>query len=851
MTKSVLAKLARKFLPAQRDSPMVADRPADAVAAATIDGAAIADAALRTAAARAAEGRFEVALSAIDRALDARPDSPALHVARGAALYEWGRFRDSRESLLRAHALGADDPGLPLKLGWSCMAAGFRDDAVAWMGHAVAVQPESSKALFGYGVALQSAGRSDDALVCFEKLLAAEPADYECLIQLGICMVDRKDFATAETLFRRAIAARPDLSVGWTNLCVVLDHADRTEELLEALETIDRLDAAAGRESDNFVDKALAWGDQGRLEDAIALCERNLPTRPSARGHFIYAMLLLRAGRMHEGWIHYDFRWMVEQQSAHRARFGKPVWTGQDLRGKTILLRREQGFGDLIQFVRYAPMFKALGATVWLQVRPGIAALAPCFAGVDRVFDDNAPLPDFDFYAQLMSLPRVFGADLDRIPASVPYLQLGPELVDDWARRLAQDPRFRVGIAWAGDPHYRRDRHRSIALRELAPLLAVENVRFISLQRGPAAAEHAQAPELPLEDLCAGVRNFGDAGLIAAMDLVISVDSAVAHLAGALGKRVWLLQTTPADFRWFDEREDSPWYPTLRLFRQTRRGRWDDVVARAATELRALARRGRSGAKAPAHSRASPKMSPLPWAPPPDRPPFSAVIETRAGILQYLPQDAKVGKSLRWYGEHLQRQIDLIARVVKPGSTAIEAGAGVGAHTVPLARHLGAPGHLLAYEARALERRILGQNLAVNEIGNVTVMRRALGKPTDAGAWQPAETIDDLNLRQLALVKTNGAVDADSVLAGAQQSLWRLRPLLFLGVASETEAQAVAQRARDAGYACWQMETPFFDPRNFNRREEDVFRGRVALAVVGIPEEIEIGVALDGCRKLA
>jgi len=245
------------------------------------------------------------------------------------------------------------------------------------------------------------------------------------------------------------------------------------------------------------------------------------------------------------------------------------------------------------------------------------------------------------------------------------------------------------------------------------------------------------------------------------------------------------------------------------------------------------------------------------------------VVEARAGILQYLPDEAIEGASLRWYGEYLQPQLKLLAQFVQPGSVIIEVGTGVGAHTLVLAHAAGAAGHLFLYESRPVVRRILQQNLEANHVSNFTLMRRTLASQRGNGATAAVEssvanpstvapptvasteTVDELRLQRLNWIKVNPGVAALEVLDGAPDTLWRLRPWLFLAAADEATLTALANRAREFGYRCWRMESPLFNPENFNRRDDDIFSGGVALALLAFPEEIEVDVALDGCVELS
>jgi hypothetical protein len=688
--------------------------------------------------------------------------------------------------------------------------------------------------------------RLDEAVASCERALAFAPSRFPYLVCLGLCRLAQSQPEAAEAQFRRAIAADTGQAIGWANLAAALDAQGRDAETMDALQRAESLESGSPDDPECFVDIGARLFAQGRNQEALDLFERNLAARPSARGHGKYALALLTAGRLIEGWHQYEFRWLSEALLPYRSDSGRPPWAGQDLSGKTVLLRIEQGFGDAIQFLRYAPFLKALGATTLLV---DFSDLAPGFDGVDRVFSGSGPAPEYDYYVNLMSLPRVFGSSPDAIPARVPYLHVSPERPARWRQRLAGIDALRVGLVWAGNPSHLRDRERSVALGVLRPLSGIEGVRYVSLQVGPAAAElSAETGFQSLPDLGREVSGFADtAAIIANLDLVVCVDTAVAHLAGALGKPVWLLLPQQADWRWMEDRDDTPWYPTMRLFRQRARGDWAGVVERVAAELRELKHRlagpSTGAADSPAAAMPVPRIRPGP--PEGHRRGFSAVTEARAGILQYLPDEAEVGDCIGWYGEYLQGQVALLVARIHPGSVMIEAGAGIGAHSLLLAAALGPAGHLVLYEPRPQQRRLLRQNLAANRVANCTLMRGALGSAADDDA-AATDTLDDLQLERLDWLKVSRAARAAAVLDGGAATLWRLRPRMLLDAPDHSSLVALAARARDFGYRCWRIATPLFGARNYNRRGDDLFGGRVALALLAIPEESAGDVALDG-----
>ena len=589
-----------------------------------------------------------------------------------------------------------------------------------------------------------------------------------------------------------------------------------------------------------------------------------LPRVPQAYGHLAYSQALLKSGRLREGWQQYEFRFLCEPSLSQREAFGRPTWSGQDLRGKTILLLAEQGLGDTIHFVRFAPRVKALGANVLLRVPVGFGDFAKGFSGIDKVIEVGAPLVEFDYYLNLMSLPRIFDLGLASIQGETPYLHAEPDVEKCWAARLKIDDTLAVGLVWAGNPNRAADRHRSISLTTLAPLGEIAGVRLYALQKGAREEEALRPPPgMEMENLGPELRDFRDtAAVLNQLDLVISVDTAVAHLAGALGKPVWLMLSDAPCWRWLRERDDSPWYPTMRLFRQSQQGDWGGVVEQVRRALQDVI--GGGGPLSPLSPRdVSSAQSAAAVDPPGDTrccTGLSAVAHTRAGFLQYLPGEQVEGDCLRMYGEVLQPQIDLLAKLVQPGATVIEICPGIGTHAIPLAKMVGATGHLLLYEARPVQQQILRQNLSAHRIAWATVLRRiATGSDVVSDATSgknlaggiPTESIDDLELERIDLIKVNAGVAPAKVLAGAANTLWRSRPLLFMAMDDRQMLKDAGICAREFGYRCWRMDSPLFNPRNFNHCDANVFSNRTAVALVAIPEEMEGDLAQFSCVELS
>ncbi len=339
--------------------------------------------------------------------------------------------------------------------------------------------------------------------------------------------------------------------------------------------------------------RSLALVDLGRYDELLAGFRRTIELAPGfAEARWNHALTLLLLGDLARGWAEYEWRWRWEGFSEPVRPFRLPLWDGGNLAGKTILLHAEQGIGDTLQFIRYVPWVAECGGRVIVEVQPSVVRLARRIAGISEVIARGEPLPDFDAHLPIMSLPRVFGATMATIPNRVPYLSADATATEIWRARLAQDGvGLRIGLAWAGSASHTHDRWRSIPLSALARLGEAAGILLYSLQVGPAAEQaNPRSTPMKLIDHTAHLSDFSEtAALIANLDLVISVDTAVAHLAGAMGKRTWILLPPTPDWRWLLDRADSPWYPTVRLFRRPRGQTWDTVIQEVVGELQIIA----------------------------------------------------------------------------------------------------------------------------------------------------------------------------------------------------------------------------------------------------------------------
>ena len=568
-------------------------------------------------------GRIDEAITAYRRTVQIEPDYAGAHNSLGHALTLQGQFEEAVAACRRALELQPDYAMAHNNLANALMELDRRDEAIAAYRQAIHYQPDYAEALHNLASALKEQDELEEVMALCQRAIQAQPDFAGPYQTLGDTLMDRRRVEEAVAIYRRAtqISDSPELQ---SNLGLALCEQGHLEESLGAyrralelnpqfaqahcnsgntLEKLGRPDeaiAACRRAIEIQPTYAMAYNNlgnfltyQGRLDEALAAFQRALeffPGFPMARWN--RSLLHLRTGDFAQGWAGYEARWETPGFTSPKRNFPQPMWDGGSLAGQRILLHAEQGFGDSIQFIRYASLVAALGGTVLVECPPPLAGLFGIVRGVAQVIPEGAPLPPFDCHAPMLSLPLLCQTTLQTVPAAIPYLTPDPQRCLEWRDRLGlEGSRLKVGIAWSGNPKYFRDRLRSIALSELLPLLSVEGVDFISLQKDGGSEQIRQAPAASgIIDHTALLRDFSEtAALLAQLDLVISVDTAVAHLAGALGRPVWTLLPYAPDWRWMLERSDSPWYPTMRLFRQERIQEWAPVIGEVRAQLQSLA----------------------------------------------------------------------------------------------------------------------------------------------------------------------------------------------------------------------------------------------------------------------
>jgi tetratricopeptide (TPR) repeat protein len=533
--------------------------------------------------------QFDEAVENYQRAIRLQPYAAVVHVHLGSLYEELDAPDKAIASYETAVRVEPNRPEAYVRLARVHKQRGDLRAAESFFRQAIQRAPGVAELYFELANVLQIAGRLDDAVECYRKALELKPDYPEADCNLGNALRERGEWDEAVALLQRAVERRPDFAAPMSNLGAVLQDLGRLDEARTCFE---RALAIEPTRPEVLLNLGIISKDQGRVEEALGWYERALAAQPGyAQALCSRGTARLSLGQFAEGWADYEHR--VQCRQYNTLRLPQPRWDGSPLGDRRLLVHGEQGFGDQMQFLRYLPLVRERVGHVTLVVDE---PLVPLFdqSGYGPVGPKLSPLPPFDVHVPLMGLPHVFGTTLDTVPADIPYLSAEQARVERWRGEVEKYPGLRVGIAWQGRPQYHGDRLRSVPLACFEPLSCVEGVRLISLQKVYGTEQLAEvAGRFEVIDLAASLDVGGEAFLdIAAamksLDLVISCDTAIAHLAGALGVRVWVALVHAPDWRWMLGRDDSPWYPTMRLFRQSQPRQWSDVFARMAAELRGM-----------------------------------------------------------------------------------------------------------------------------------------------------------------------------------------------------------------------------------------------------------------------
>jgi tetratricopeptide (TPR) repeat protein len=501
------------------------------------------------------QGLHEEACKALDQALRLRPDDVELWITHGNALVKLERQADALLSFQQVLKLDPAHAEAAFACGCILLKLAHLEDALRYFNLCDELRPNDAAVLEQRGLVLLNLKRLEEALADNLRAHALNPINPKICNNIGSCLQMLSRDEDALPWFDKAIALQPNLVTTLVNKAFVLTQLQRFEAAFATFHH------AATIETDN----------------------------PDLEFHL--SLLHLLTGDFEAGWAGREARWRMRARLGFYPRFPQPMWRGDiDVKGKTILVLEDEGFGDTIQFARYIPMLAARGARVLLRVGDPVHPVLSGLSGVAECIPKSDPLPEFDLHCPVCTLPLAFGTRLDTIPAAIPYLPApSKSRVQAWEDRLAEylGPRkgLRVGLVWSGRPTHPNDHNRSIPLRSFSRLLNVDAV-FVSLQKDVRPGDRALLEQTRIVDLSLHLADFAEtAALVSCLDLVITVDTSVAHLAGALGRPTWILLPYTPDYRWLLDRDDSPWYPTMRLFRQTATRDWGNVLDRVRSDL--------------------------------------------------------------------------------------------------------------------------------------------------------------------------------------------------------------------------------------------------------------------------
>ena len=567
-----------------------------------------------------AQGQLDPARAAFEKALALQPSHAEAHYGLALTLHKQHDWAQAEAHYQQAIRLRPDYPDAWSSLGTLYQAQGRFSEATSHYQQALRVLPTHAEAYYNWGTVLKAQQQGAEAMIQFLRAIECKPTFAAAHYNLGILLQQADRLDEAARAYEEAVRLQPDLALAHNNLGNVYKIQGKRSEAIVCFKNALRIYPEHGeaynnlgsvlQEQGNVVESLECYRQalrfkpdcaeahnnlgsalqaQGELSQPLACYDESLRLRPDfPEAHYNRALALLSQERFVEGWA--EFAWRLKCEKYPARAFDQPLWDGAPFPHRTLLVHAEQGFGDTLHFVRYLQEVQPRGGRVILEAQPALVPLLKC-SGFEDVVPAGADLPPFDLYASLFHLPGLFQTTLDNMPSTVPYLAADPQRVALWKEKLAPREGFKIGINWQGNPSYGYDHLRSIALREFAPLARVEGVRWFSLQKKFGTEQLADvADRMTIRDLGPeldeGSGAFMDtAAVMQNLDLIITSDTATAHLAGALGVPVWVALSRVPEWRWFLQREDSPWYPTMRLFRQTRFDDWPEVFARMVAEL--------------------------------------------------------------------------------------------------------------------------------------------------------------------------------------------------------------------------------------------------------------------------
>ena len=528
-------------------------------------------------------GKLDEAAASYHKALAIKPDYAKAHSNLGNALHDLGKLDEAVASYHKALAIKPDYADTHYNLGLALSELGKLEEAVASYHKALAIKPDFAEVHINLCDIFQGLGKLEEAVASGYKALAIKPDYAEAHNNLGNALQDLGKLDEAVASYHKALAIKPDYTKAHYNLGNAYQELGRLNEAVASYHKALAIKPDCAEAHSNLGN---ALHDLGKLDEAAASYHKALAIKPDyAEAHNNFGHFQLLTGDFQDGWENYSWRWKKKDTALCPRDYKEPFWDGSGLEGKTIFIYPEQGLGDTIHFVRYMTLVAAQGGRVVLEVPAKLETLFRDIDGVESfVVAGNLP-PPFDCHAPLLDLPGLLNTTLETIPSQESYLTVASELVEKWADRLGPWEHFRIGIVWAGNPILKTDRDRSMDPSHFLPLTEIPRVSVYSLQFGKDG-EADKVFGARVTDIGPDLTPFTEAAAaIMNLDLVVTVDTSLAHLAGALGCPVWTLLPFIPDWRWMLDRDDSPWYPTMRLFRQEKRGEWEGVIERVCRAL--------------------------------------------------------------------------------------------------------------------------------------------------------------------------------------------------------------------------------------------------------------------------
>ncbi len=732
--------------------------------------------------------RFEEAVRCYEKAIHNSPMHSDAHYNRGVVLADLKRYSE---------ALGSYD-------------------------QAVQINPNHYRAYNNRGNVLHALGQYEDAEASFNASISINPTFAEAYCNRGNFLREMKRGSEAIKDYDEALRIRPDFAPAFNNRAVALEDLDALDEALHFYDHAIRIDPTYPEPNYN---RANLLRNLGRYEEALDGYVKATVLKPEyAEAHWNRSLLLLLLGDYETGWPLYEWRMKTEEHGPSYVHFQQPAWRGEsDIGGKQLLIYTEQGLGDFIQFVRYVPLIEeAWGAKIVLEVPGSLKTLISTMPVSMTIIRKGDPLPAFDVHCPIMSLPYVFRTGIDTIPNKVPYMFADPARTAVWEARLGQKRGLRIGLAWSGSFAHKNDSNRSISVATLGSLFELA-VEWHSLQKEYREEDlELLKRTVPVHQHESELSDFSDtAALIACMDLVISVDTSVAHLAGALGKPTWVLLPHVPDFRWMLHREDTPWYPTVRLFRQDENRQWQPVIDRIVAEVSALSERAKTELKEVQVNQQVTR--PVAFVTAATK--HGTMIVNRFDYLETANGIIGVGAQLLAHAAYDPEEVDLSLKLLSlrrkhhgEGVFALDCGANIGVHTLEWARFMAGWGEVLAFEAQERVFYALAGNLALNNCFNARACWAAIGeqsgsigvpvpnyqRPSSFGSLELRHrsnteyigqsvgyeddklqrvqllAIDQLNLQRVDLIKVDVEGMEEEVLTGAMATISRTKPILVI-----------------------------------------------------------------------